>query len=289
MDTVFRHYRDEDYEAVCSFLVALCRARPEHVNWNWARLEWMIEHPQFDKSAVASIGIWCCGDRVVGAAIYDMYFGEAFCGALPGHEALYPEILEYAYRELKDDAGLGLAVCDSSEAEIRAVKAAGFSPAEQGETIMRLTLDRSFPAALPEGLRFTELDPDTQAVEYRWLLWRGFNHGEDREAFERAETIVPHSSRHFDLRLSVAAEDGSGDKRAYCCLWYRPDTDYAYVEPVCTVPAHRGKGLGKAILHEAMNRAHALGAQRAYVISDQVFYEKLGFEKDRRFPFFRKR
>ena len=114
MDTVFRHYRDEDYEAVCSFLVALCRARPEHVNWNWARLEWMIEHPQFDKSAVASIGIWCCGDRVVGAAIYDMYFGEAFCGALPGHEALYPEILEYAYRELKDDAGLGLAVCDSS-------------------------------------------------------------------------------------------------------------------------------------------------------------------------------
>ena len=76
---------------------------------------------------------------------------------------------------------------------------------------------------------------------------------------------------------------------ACCCLWFLERTDYAYVEPVCTVPAHRGKGLGRAMLHEAMNRARALGARRAYVISDQRFYERLGFERDRHFTFYRKR
>lgn len=72
---------------------------------------------------------------------------------------------------------------------------------------------------------------------------------------------------------------------AYCCVWYRPDTDYAYVEPVCTVPAHRGKGLAAALLTEALSRARALGAREAYVISDLLFYEKLGFEKVRHYIF----
>ena len=42
------------------------------------------------------------------------------------YEALYPEILDYAYRELKDDSGLGIAVLDGNETETEAVKAAGF-------------------------------------------------------------------------------------------------------------------------------------------------------------------
>ena len=90
----FQHYRDEDYEAVCDFLIELNRQDKTHVNWNWARFEWMAEHPEFDKSARASIGLWRSEDKIVGAAIYDMYFGEAFCGTLPECEALYPEILD---------------------------------------------------------------------------------------------------------------------------------------------------------------------------------------------------
>ena len=52
-----------------------------------------------------------------------MYFGEAFCGVLPEYEALYPEILDYAYRELRDDNGLGITICDESAWEIEAAKA----------------------------------------------------------------------------------------------------------------------------------------------------------------------
>ena len=116
----FKHYCNNDYEAVCGFLIELNRENQNHINWNWARFEWMMEHPEFDKSLKESIGLWMDGEKVVGAAIYDMYFGEAFCCVLPGYEALYPEILAYAYRELRDDNGLGIAICDDNEKEIKA-------------------------------------------------------------------------------------------------------------------------------------------------------------------------
>ena len=47
----FTNYREEDYEAVCDFLIELNRDNKNHCNWNWARFEWMYEHPEFDKSA----------------------------------------------------------------------------------------------------------------------------------------------------------------------------------------------------------------------------------------------
>ena len=64
--------------------------------------------------------------------------------------------------------------------------------------------------------------------------------------------------------------------------------DYAYVEPVCTIPSCRGKGIAAALLSEAFSRAKALGAKKAYVISDLPFYEKLGFEKTQHYSFYRK-
>lgn len=53
--------------------------------------------------------------------------------------------------------------------------------------------------------------------------------------------------------------------------------DTAYVEPVATVPEHRKRGLAKTVVYEACSRAHALGAKRAIVLSDQAFYFRIGF------------
>ena len=282
----FRHYSADDYEAVCDFLIALNRRDQSHINWNWARFEWMHEHPGFDQSAAGSIGLWTDGDRVVGAAIYDMYFGEAFCGVLPEYEALYPGILDYARRELSDDAGLGIAICDDNLREIAAAKDAGFSVHEQTETVMRLPLDRELPYQLPDGLHIAELDPAKEPEAFQWLLWQGFDHGTDREEFERGDRIVVQNRRHLDPRLSLSAETEAGEKVAYCCLWYSDRTDYVYIEPVCTVPSYRGRGVAKALLFEALNRARLYGADAAYVISDAAFYQKLGFTTDRQYTFY---
>ena len=284
----FRSYRDEDYEAVCDFLIELNQKDRTHINWNWARFEWMMEHPEFDKSAASSIGLWWSDGKVVGAAIYDMYYGEAFCAALPEHEALYPEILDYACRELKDDSGLAIAVHDGNQAEIDAAKAAGFAREEQQETVMRLDLDNLVLSDLPDGFSLSELDPVQEAYDFQWLLWQGFDHGEDREEFERKDPVIPQNRRHLNKRLSLTALAPDGGKVTYCCVWFHKDTDYAYVEPVCTIPSCRGKGIAAALLSEALNRAKSLGAKEAYVISELPFYEKLGFEKAQFYSFYRK-
>ena len=286
--TSFRPYREEDYEAVCMFLIALNRNDKKYINWNWARFEWMMEHPEFDKSTISSIGLWWEQDKIVGAAIYDMYFGEAFCAVLPEHEALYSEILDYAFRELKDDTGLGIAICDESRGEIEAAEAVGFTPDEQSETVLRLGLDELCRTPLPEGYVFAELDPAERPEDFQWILWQGFDHGTDHEEFKRKDPIIPQCRPHLNKCLSLAVALPDGNMVAYCCVWYRTDTDYAYVEPVCTVPAHREKGLASTLLSEALTRAKALGAGEAYVISDLPFYEKLGFEKAQHFTFYRK-
>ena len=104
---------------------------------------------------MSSIGLWMDGEKVVGAAIYDMYFGEAFVGVLPEYNALYPEILGYAYRELKDENGLGIAVCNDCIDEIGTAKLAGFEIAEQTETVMRLDLDKELkPFAIFHQLEY---------------------------------------------------------------------------------------------------------------------------------------
>ena len=284
----FRSYRDEDYEAVCDFLIELNQKDRTHINWNWARFEWMMEHPEFDKSASSSIGLWWSDGRVVGAAIYDMYFGEAFCGVLPGHETLYPDILDYACRELKDDSGLAIAINNDNAAEIKAALQAGFERIDQKETIMELSLDRTFSLTLPEELQLREMDQIADWNALEWLFWQGFDHGDDREAFERSLDHVPHVRRHFNKALCLSAADISGEPVSHCSLWFHPDTDYAYVEPVCTIPGYRGKGIASALLSEAFSRAKALGAKKAYVISDLPFYEKLGFEKAQQYTFYRK-
>ena len=292
MKSAFKHYTENDYEAVCDFLIELNRENQHHINWNWGRFEWMMKHPEFDESLMGSIGLWMDGEKVVGAAIYDMYFGEAFVGVLPAYSALYPEILDYAYRELKDENGLGIAICDDCTDEIRVAKSAGFEVAEQTETVMRMDLDKELPANPPGGLRLAELDPVKEPIAFQWLLWQGFDHGSDKAEFERDDDVfpeIPEFRRHFDPTLSIAAKTADGEYVSYCCLWYSGKTDYAYVEPVCTVPSFRGKGVAKAVIYEALNRARSLGAKKAYVLSDMPFYEKIGFRKDKHFTFFWKR
>ena len=281
----FRNYTDDDYDALCDFLIALNEDDDSHINWNWARLEWMIEHPEFDKSLRNSIGLWMSEDRIVGAAIYDMYFGEGFCGVLPEYKDLYPAVVEYACKELKDESGFGLAICDENTDEAEVVKALGFIIADQDETIMERSLEGDLRAELPVGLEFFSPDPVEDAYAIQWLFWQGFDHGEDKAEFEREEEIIPRVRKHFNKDLGVAAVNEKGEMVACCLLWYMPGTDYVYVEPVCSVPSYRGKGVAKALIFEALGRAKKLGAKRAYVISDMGFYEKLGFRKKYHYSF----
>lgn len=280
-------FEPKDYEALCDFLIELNKCGKEHINWNWARFEWMYEHPMFDKSLLPLIGLWMDNGRIVGCAIYDMFLGEVSLLALPQYHEVYPEILDYAYQYLKDDKGLKVAVPDEDEYEIEAVLSAGYRRIDQSETIVSIDLLAPLPVPIKEGMQFVTLDPVRDYKELCYLFWQGFDHGSDREECLRQNPAEGSNRAHYNPYLNLTIEWG-GKYIGHCSGWYSDKTDYVYIEPVCVIPEYRGEGVAKAMINELLNRANELGAKKAYVISDMKFYERLGFKKEKRYTFYQK-
>ena len=65
---------------------------------------------------------------------------------------------------------------------------------------------------------------------------------------------------------------------SYCGTWYEPVHSIAYVEPVCTDPDYRRRGLGRAAVMEGIRRCGRLGATLAWVGATRPFYLALGFQ-----------
>ena len=280
-----KRFEPSDYERVIDFLIKINSKSNDHINWNWARFEWMYEHPMFDKSLLSRIGLWIDNNEVVGSAIYDMFLGEASVLVLPEYYYLYKEILEFAYTNIKDDGGLKVAVADDNELEIKLVKESGFQKDEQTETMMTIDLNEPLNVNLKEGMSFAYLDPIDDYDELCWLFYQGFDHGDDKEECMKENKVKSGARPHFNPYLSITVK--SEDKYVgHCSIWYSDKTDYAYVEPVCVIPGYRNKGIAKAMIYEALNRVRELGAKKAYVISDMEFYERLGFKKIKHYTFY---
>lgn len=125
---------------------------------------------------------------------------------------------------------------------------------------------------LPDGYTMRPRDFAADPWQYQLVIHRGFdNDGTPEKWDDELLKRIPHAN---DALKTFAIADC--EYCAHCGLWYTAG-DTAYVEPVATVPEHRKRGLAKAVVYEACSRAHALGAKRAIVLSDQAFYSRIGF------------
>ena len=284
----FRNYQDKDYQIVLDFLIELNKKNKSHINWNWARFEWMFGHPDFKPELLSSIGMWFDEGRLVGLAVFDMYFGECSCLTLPSYEHLYQEIVQYSWDHLKDENGLGIAVNNNNREEIAILNKEGFAKNEQTETMMGIDLNKYLKPILPNGYCFSSINPKTDIKELMWAIYRGFNHGNDREQFE--QEYSPSEQRpNLNPYLHAVVKTKEGEMVAYCSMWYDKRTDYAYLEPLCVVPEHRKKGIAKALVFELLNRCKELGAKEAYVNSNYEVYSHLGFKVEEQYTFYWKK
>ena len=105
-----RQYRDADYEAVCEFLTELNRKDRDHINWNWARFEWMIGHPEFDETAIGSIGLKLDEDTDLteqdDECELGYWIGKPFWG-----RGLIPEAAGELLRHAFEDLGMAKVFC----------------------------------------------------------------------------------------------------------------------------------------------------------------------------------
>lgn len=281
---VFKNFSVNDYKNVCDFFIELNSSK-KHINWNWARWEWMFFHSEFDFSLANNIGLWFDKDKVVGLATYDLYYGEAFCGVLENYKELFPEVLQYAVKTFKDDDGLGIAICGEDK---NILLQNGFIPNQNKETVLYFDLNNLTSVEISEEYSIRNINVKKDVSAFHKTLWKGFDHGENvdfsEEELMKSQKML--SAPDFDSDLALFVCNSKGEEVAYCSCWYNKKTDYAYIEPLCVVPEYRGKGIGKAVLFRALEKCREKGATKAFVLSDLDFYSKVGFEFFSEFQFY---
>jgi predicted N-acetyltransferase YhbS len=287
MRETFRHYHDpEDFELVGDFLVETFRPGNESGNWLRPAWEYMHSHPYLDKSSLGRIGIWEELGKIVAVAHYESRLGEGFFQIRPDYGHLKLAMLEYAEANLGGEQTNGArfiqAYVNDFDSEFLAlVQSRGYKKDEASDRpLSRLRIARPFlTIELPEGFHLKSLAEDNDLEKVHRVLWRGFNHPGEPPAdglVERANIQLAPNYRK-DLTIVVAAP--GGDFVSFCGMWYEHANRIAYVEPVATDPDFRRMGLGKAAVLEGIRRCGVLGAEIAYVGSDQPFYQALGFQK----------
>ena len=95
--------------------------------------------------------------------------------------------------------------------------------------------------------------------------------------------VAPHATKN--LSVAVANEEG-----AYVCwagMWWTPENKLAYLEPLCTIPEYRHKGLAAAALSELYRKTKALGATHMSG-GESEFYRKIGYIPAVKWTFWKK-
>jgi len=290
MSIQFRHYQSPaDYQLVDDFLIEHYQENNSDGNWIEPVWEYMHGHPFLDSPALGKIGLWEDREEVTAIVNYESILGEAFFQFHPTYRHLAPEMLAYAEENLsgiskKDDRRfLQAFVNDDDEAFLALVRERGYALDDQRtRPFYRFDIPDPFPSiTLPPGFCLKSLVDECDWRKVNRVLWRGFNHagepptGDGVEEERRKMFDTPRGRR--DLKIVVAAPNG--DFVAFCGMFYEENHHYAYVEPVATDPDYRCMGLGKAVVLEGIRRCGLLGANLAYVGSDQDFYKALGFKK----------
>jgi len=286
MDIQLRQYRHpDDYDAVGELLVRTYRAPGPHRNWVQPRWEYMHAHPLCDEALLGGFGVWESGGRIVGIVHHEHRAGVNYLEVDPACAVLKADMLAYAAENLAAAAGdarnVEIFINDADEAFQRIATEAGFERnADRGEDMSHLPIPDPFPPIrLPEGFRLKSLADDNDLEKVHRVLHRGFNHPGEPPADGLAGRRKMQSAPNFRPELTMVVEAPNGDFVSYCGMWYEPANRLAYVEPVCTDPDHRRRGLGTAAVLEAIRRCGALGATVALVGATRPFYLSMGFRQ----------
>jgi predicted N-acetyltransferase YhbS len=287
MPPEFRPYRPYlDSPHVSAFLTRTYPPDDRHFNWDRSRWEYMVYSGMDGREEdLSPVGLWWVGERVVAVVTHEGRLGEAYFGLDADYPQLKAEMLCYAEThlcEVRDGRRhLTIYVHDwDPEMEALAAAAGFVKPTDEPQWTSRFLMPKVFPPVpVPDGYTLTDRAHRDDLVLINRVLWRGFNHEgpppevhvAPRECVEKAPLYRPE--------LVVMAVAPEGHFVSYCGVWYAPALRLAYVEPVATDPDYRRRGLGRAVVLEALRRAHALGATRALVGSDQPFYLSFGFQR----------
>lgn len=241
-------------------------------HYPWGRFEWMHLHSMLDTDALPRITIFRDGCReIVGLLTFDTTFDDRWYLIHTGSDrALLEQMVDAVCQA---ESGRAAIKVNSRDAALMAVlRERQFVRSYRDSCVLELELSDELAVPVPDGYTISPPGFPFNGWDYQMVIHQGFDHTDTPEPWA-PELVRLFAERPFAIRTFVLKDGGYC---AHCGLWYS-EGDSAYVEPVVTVPEHRGRGLAKAAVYEACSRAKAQGAMRATVLSDQEFYRRIGF------------
>jgi len=283
---VFRTYEggreiNTDFRKVYNFLV-----ESKNTEYTYGRFDWMMTNWEYlEEQFLNRIGIWEEQGQIVAADLFDLSLGDVFPVTLPGYEFLYEEMLEYAKNNMinEEQPNFRVFICDTNQELQRAAQNAGLIPTPAKEMVARFDLKEGIPeSTLPQGYMYQDLEKQRDYRNYKLCLFKGFGHEENGRVFSFTEKDLEdlkqaYERDYVDLSLMISVADSAGNYVAHTGMWYDENAEFALIEPVCTIPEARRRGIGRAAVLEGLRRVKGMGAKYAVVGSSQQFYYSIGF------------
>ena len=285
MKLTMRNYQsEEDYCRIREFLrkVMITNERRE-LSWHVARLDywWWFINPDIEKIALEeNVFLWENESGEIATVLNPEGRGQAFLQAHPGFRTpeLDEEMIALAEERLsvtnKDGQRVLQIFVDSQDTTHRQILSQrGFERVEEAgnqEYQHRRSLDEALPD-VPQiaGYMIRPMGDGLELLERCYASGLGF-HDDDihiardnRDHPEWYHGIQSAPTYRRDLDIVAVAADGS--VASFCTAWFDDVSRTAYLEPVATVPAHRKRGLGKAVILEALHRLKRMGCKVAFV------------------------
>jgi mycothiol synthase len=278
-ELILRPYQNEnDYWSIRAFLreVYLCNQRRE-LGWQASRFDYwrwhLVANVRVVESLEKAVFLWKTTRGQLAAVLNADNQTEAILNIQPDFHTpeLEEEMIDVAERNLGIPGGRFYVYVHSlSPSRQDILRRRGYSePDGLIEHQWRRDLTTPIPAVrLPEGYTVRAIrDLDSGDWQERsWVSWRAFHPDEPDEAYEGWEwSLNWQQSPLYRRDLDIVAVAPGDHIAAYCVLWYDDVTRTAMFDPVAVMPEHQGRGLGRAMLVEAMRRAQNMGATLATV------------------------
>ena len=240
-------------------------------------LEYALSSEWMDKSYTYLNRIWFDGTKIVGFVFYESPVTDIYFSLRPGYEAIAPEMVAYADAHMPNlDNKRRFVIFKDQEAIIQAVQQLGYQKTDEYAD-MYYDFDKPLNYKLPEGFHF--VPPEEYDVEkISKCCWKGFNH-EEKEGPWNGDTgnnYQLYQAPHQTIEYAVAVANAEGEYVCWAGMWWTPENKLAYMEPLCTVPEYRKRGLASAALSELYRRMKPLGATHM-TGGGNPFYAKIGY------------
>lgn len=256
--------------------------------------EYAIISSWLDKDYLRINRFWLDGDLPVAFVFYENPVTSTYFVLRPGYEFLAGEMIEYAESAYpKFDEPREMVLLSGQKALIEAALKRGYCVHyEQTDRIFDFRKGKlDYP--LPEGYHFVDAG-ESDPLRSAKCLWDGFNSeelGEFRdweipkkdggrsphELYQNVMCATMSPSPHATYEHTVIIADSNGDYVCFSGMWWVAENRLAYMEPLCTVPAHQHKGLAAAALSRHDRVMRGLGAE-IMTGGGNDFYKKIGYQ-----------